>query len=78
MSHQNVVCYEYMKCEIQIRPTHGCQYDERLNTEVVESGSLVQVGFLGELEHLKIQTRLIDEKFPSLMGVCVSRLGFCS
>ncbi len=25
----------------------------------------------GELEHLKIKTRLIDEKFPSVMGECV-------
>ncbi len=25
-------------------------------------------GFLGELEHLKIMTRLIDEMFPSVMG----------
>jgi hypothetical protein len=24
-----------------------------------------------ELEHLKIETRLIDEKFPSVMGGCV-------
>jgi hypothetical protein len=24
-------------------------------------------GFLGELEHLKIETRLIDEMFPSVM-----------
>jgi hypothetical protein len=25
-------------------------------------------GLLGELEHLKIKTRLIDEKFASVMG----------
>jgi hypothetical protein len=25
----------------------------------------------GELEHLKIKTRLIDEKFASVMGECV-------
>jgi hypothetical protein len=25
-------------------------------------------GLLGELEHLKIETRLIDEMFPSVMG----------
>ncbi len=24
----------------------------------------------GKLEHLKIKTRLIDEKFPSVMGEC--------
>ena len=26
---------------------------------------------LGGLEHLKIETRLIDERFPSVMGECV-------
>jgi hypothetical protein len=29
---------------------------------------LTYTGFLGELEHLKIETRLIDEKFASVMG----------
>jgi hypothetical protein len=28
-------------------------------------------GFCGGLEHLKIETRLIDERFPSVMGECV-------
>jgi hypothetical protein len=28
-------------------------------------------GFLGELEHLKIETRLINEKCASVMGECV-------
>jgi hypothetical protein len=26
------------------------------------------IGLFGELEHLKIETRLIDEMFPSVMG----------
>ena len=26
---------------------------------------------LGELEHLKIKTRVIDERFASVMGECV-------
>ncbi len=29
---------------------------------------VVYTGFLGELEHLKIKTRLIDEMFVSVMG----------
>ncbi len=29
------------------------------------------LGLIGELEHLKIETRLIDEKFESVMGECV-------
>jgi hypothetical protein len=28
-------------------------------------------GLCGELEHLKIKTRLIDERFVSVMGECV-------
>jgi hypothetical protein len=36
-----------------------------------ESTGLVYTGFLEELEYLKIETRLIDEKFPSVMGECV-------
>jgi hypothetical protein len=29
------------------------------------------LGLFGELEHSKIKTRLIDEKFASVMGECV-------
>ncbi len=29
---------------------------------------LVYTGLIGELEHLKIKRRLMDEKFPSVMG----------
>ena len=32
---------------------------------------ITYTGFLEELEYLKIETRLIDEKFPSVMGECV-------
>ena len=35
------------------------------------STSLAYTGLLGELEHLKIKTRLIDDKFASVMGECV-------
>jgi hypothetical protein len=33
---------------------------------------LVYTGLFGELEHLKIVTRLIDEKFAIVMGECVT------
>jgi hypothetical protein len=36
-----------------------------------ESICLVYTGLLEELEHQKIETRLIDEKFASVMGECV-------
>ncbi len=36
-----------------------------------ESTYLTYTGLLEELEYLKIETRLIDEKFASTMGECV-------
>ena len=33
-----------------------------------ESTRLAYTGLLGELQHLKIETRLIDEMFASVMG----------
>jgi hypothetical protein len=38
------------------------QCDERLKTKVGD------LHVCGGLEHLKIETRLIDERFPSVMG----------
>jgi hypothetical protein len=46
--------------------------DERLKTKDEESTSLGYTGLIGELEHLKIETRLIDEMFASVMGEYVS------
>ncbi len=45
--------------------------DERLKTKGKESTYLGYTGLFGELEHLKIETRLIDDKFASVMGECV-------
>ena len=42
--------------------------DERLKTKSEESTLLGYTGLFGELEHLKIETRLIDEMFVSVMG----------
>ncbi len=50
------------------RHINECRYDERLKTKVEESTCLVYTGLLGELEHPKIETRLIDEMFASVMG----------
>ena len=51
-----------------MRPIHECRCDERLNTQGEESTRLTHTGLIGELEHLKITTRLINEKFVSVMG----------
>ncbi len=54
--------------ELKTRPIYECQCDERLKTKTEESTRLAYTGLLGELEHLKIETRLIDEMFASVMG----------
>ena len=57
-----------MKRELKTRPVNECRCDERLKTKDEESTCLTSTELLGELEHLKIETRLIDEKFASVMG----------
>jgi hypothetical protein len=68
--HHLVVYYESMKRELDIKPIYECGFDERLKTKVEEDTHLTYAGLIGELEHLKIKTRLIHEKFPSVMGEC--------
>ena len=63
-----IVYYESIKREIKTRPIYECRCDERLKPKGEESTRLTYTGLLGELEHLKIETRLIDEMFPSVMG----------
>jgi len=68
------VYYETIKREVKIKPISECWCDERLKTKVEEFTLLSDTGWLGELEHLKIKTRLqrlTDEKFVSVMGECV-------
>ena len=64
-----IVYYESRMRELKSRPIYECRHDERLKTKAEESTRLAYTGLLGELEHLKIKTRLIDEKFVSVMGV---------
>jgi hypothetical protein len=45
--------------------------DERLKSKVEGSTRHVYTGWSGGLEHLKIETRFINEKFPSVMGECM-------
>jgi hypothetical protein len=54
--------------EIKTRPIYECRYDERLKTKDEESTRLAYIGLIGELEHLKTKTRLIDEMFASVMS----------
>ena len=53
-----------------------CDYlmseDERLKSKDEESTHLSYTGLLVELEHLTIETKLIDEKFANSMGEYVT------
>ncbi len=57
--------------KVKTRPMNECRFVERLKTKTEESTLLGYTGLLGELEHLKTKTRLIDEKYASVMGECV-------
>ncbi len=56
-----------LKEELQTRPIYDCRCDERLEPKNDESTYLVYTGLFEELEYLKIETRLIDEKFASVI-----------
>ena len=60
-----------IKGELNKRPVYECRCDERLNAKVEGSTRLVYTGLCWGLEHLKIETRLINERFASVTGECV-------
>ena len=64
----SVVYYESIKRELKRRLTYEYRCDERLKIKTEESTRLGGTGLVVELEHLKIETRLIDEKFANAMG----------
>ena len=63
-----VVYYESIKRELKRRPIYECRCDERLQTKAKEFTRLAYTGLYEELEHLKIETRLISAKFANVMG----------
>jgi hypothetical protein len=67
-----VVYYESINRKLKIRCIYECRCDERLQTETKEFTHLTYTGLVVELEHLKIETRLIDEKFVNTMGEYVT------
>jgi hypothetical protein len=58
-----VVYYESIKRELKIKPIYECRCDERLQTK--RFTRLSYTGLVVELEHLKIKTRLTNEKFTN-------------
>ena len=65
-----VVYYESIKRELKIRGIYECRCDERLQTKTKRFTGLPYTGLVLELEHLKIETRLISERFANAMGEC--------
>ena len=53
-----------------LAPSIPCPASDRCQVVVVTFPS-IQTVTLDTLEHLKIETRLIDERFASVMGECV-------
>ena len=66
-----MVYYESLKRELKTKTIYGFRCDERLKTKVEESIRLACTLLFAELEHLKIETRLKDETFESVMGECM-------
>ncbi len=64
------VYYESIKREAKIRGINKCRCDERLQTKTKEFTLLPYTGLVLELEHLKLETRLISERFANAMGEC--------
>ena len=64
----NLVYNKSIKRELKIKPIYECRCDERLKTKAEESTRLTYTRLLVELEHLTIETKLIDEMFASVMG----------
>jgi hypothetical protein len=67
-----VVYYESIKRELKIRCIYECRCDERLQTKTRKFTRLAYTGLVMELEHLKIEPTLIDEKFANAMGEYVT------
>ncbi len=64
----SVVYDESIKREPKIRGINKCRCDERIQTKTKEFTLLPYTGLVLELEHLKIETRLMSERFADAMG----------
>jgi hypothetical protein len=64
--------YESIKRELKIRCIYECRCEKRLQTKTKKFTLLTYTGLVVELEHLKIETTSIDEKFVNTMGEYVT------
>ncbi len=63
-----VVYYESINREIKKRRKNEYRCDDKLKTKAEESPWLTYTGFHKELEHLKIETRLINGKLMKVIS----------
>ncbi len=69
-----VVYYESIKRKLKTKYIWGCRCYERLQPNTKEFTCLVHTELVLELEHLKIETRLITEMFVNVMGECENEM----
>jgi hypothetical protein len=62
---------EDIKRGLNRKRLYECRCDERLRAKAEGSTRLTYTGLRGGLEHLKIETRLRDERFESVKGECL-------
>ncbi len=70
---RSIVYHESIKAKTRSKYKtyiYECRCDERLKDKVEGSTRLTHTGWHGGLEHLKIETKLIDERFASVMDEC--------
>jgi predicted mannosyl-3-phosphoglycerate phosphatase (HAD superfamily) len=65
-----LIYYESTKRKLKTEYICGCRCYERLQTKTKEFTRLSYTKLVLELEHLKIETRLITEMFANVMGEC--------
>jgi predicted transcriptional regulator len=64
------IYYESTKRKVKTKYICECRCYERLQTKTKEFTRLSYLQLVLELEHLKIETRLITEMFTNVMGEC--------
>ncbi len=64
------IFYESTKRKLKTKYICGCRCYERLQPNTKKFKSLSYTELVLELEHLKIETRLITEMFANVMGEC--------
>jgi hypothetical protein len=68
------VYYESIKRKVKKKYICGCRCYERLQPNTKEFTRLAYTELVLELEHLKIETRLITKMFVNVMGECENEI----